>query len=115
MSLDQRSKNTFHTRKGKRIDCNISNYVPFVVRGLSTSSSSTTLSPISPHGRCRQTLPKIQCKKEVEVQKTSFGETRSVNPQKPKTKIKKAESEEVQIDLWHDLPDWLQDFRECGR
>ena len=29
-------------RNGKRIDCNISNYVPFVVLGLSASSSSTT-------------------------------------------------------------------------
>ena len=29
------------TKKGKRIDCNISNYVPFVVPGLSTSSSTT--------------------------------------------------------------------------
>ena len=35
-------------RNGKRIDCNISNYVPFVVFGLSASSSSTTLSPTSP-------------------------------------------------------------------
>ena len=26
---------------GKRIDCNISNHVPFVVAGLSTSSSTT--------------------------------------------------------------------------
>ena len=29
------------TIKGKRIECNISNYVPFVVPGLSTSSSTT--------------------------------------------------------------------------
>ena len=29
------------TKKGKRIDCNISNYLPFVVPGLSTSSSTT--------------------------------------------------------------------------
>ena len=29
------------TKKGKRIDCNISNYVPFVVLGSSASSSST--------------------------------------------------------------------------
>ena len=35
------------TKNGKRIDCNISNYVPFVVLGLSTSSS-TTSTPTSP-------------------------------------------------------------------
>ena len=35
-------------RNGKRIDCKKSNYVPFVVPGLSASSSSTTPSPTSP-------------------------------------------------------------------
>ena len=30
------------TQKGKRFDCNISNYVPFVVLGLSTSSSTSS-------------------------------------------------------------------------
>ena len=36
------------TKKGKRIDCNISNCVPFVVLGLSTSSSTApTLSSSS--------------------------------------------------------------------
>ena len=32
--------------------------------------------------------PKIQYQKEVEVRVKSFGETRCINPQKPKTKIK---------------------------
>ena len=36
------------TKNGKRIDCNISNYVSFVVPGLSTSSS-TTSTPTSQH------------------------------------------------------------------
>ena len=36
------------TKKGQRIDCNVSNCVPFVVPGLSASSSSTTPSPTSP-------------------------------------------------------------------
>ena len=35
------------TQKDKRICCNVSNYVPFVVPGLSTNSS-TSLSPTSP-------------------------------------------------------------------
>ena len=55
---------------------------------------------------------KIQYKKDVEVRVKSFGETRCMTPQEPKTKIKNGESEEVQSDLLHDLPDWLQDFRE---
>ena len=37
-----------HPTKCKRIDCNISNYVPFAVPGLSASSSSTTPTPTSP-------------------------------------------------------------------
>ena len=49
--------------------------------------------------------PKNQYQKEVEVRVKSFGETRCMNPQKPKTKIKKGESEEVQRDISHELPD----------
>ena len=35
-----------------------------------------------------------------------------MNTQKPKTKIKMGEREEVQRDKSHELPDWLQEFRE---
>ena len=35
------------SKKGKRIDGNVSNYVPFIVPGLSASSSSTTPTPTS--------------------------------------------------------------------
>ena len=56
--------------------------------------------------------PKIQYQKEVEVRAESFGRTRCMNPQRPKTKIKKEERREVQRDISHELPDWLQGFRE---
>ena len=49
LPLDQRSKTTTHQKKGRKIKCNKSNYIPFVVPGLSTSSSSTTPPPTSPH------------------------------------------------------------------
>ena len=39
--------------------------------------------------------PKIQYKKEVEVRVKSFGETRCMNPQKPKTKIEMENQREV--------------------
>ena len=42
----------------------------------------------------------------------SFGETRCKNPEKPETKIKIGKSQEVQRDISHELPDWLQEFRE---
>ena len=38
------------------IDCNISNYVPFVVPGLSASSSSTTPSPTSPSSSSQESV-----------------------------------------------------------
>ena len=37
------------TKKGKRNDCKISHHVPFVVPGLSASSSSTHLHPLLHH------------------------------------------------------------------
>ena len=35
-----------------------------------------------------------------------------MNPQKPKNKSKNEESKEVQRDISHELPDWLQEIRE---
>ena len=79
-------------QNGKRIVCNISNYVPFVVLGLSTSSS-TTPTPIFHHLHHRilyltSDTPKIQYPKEVEVRVRSHGETRCIDQQKQKTPIK---------------------------
>ena len=56
------------TKNGKRIDCNMSNFLPFVVPGLSASSSNTSTPT---------------CKVRVR----SYWETRCMNQQKPKTKI----------------------------
>ena len=55
--------------------------------------------------------PKIQYQKEVEVRAESFGETRCMSPQKPKNKNQN-EEREVQSDIPHELPDWLQDCKE---
>ena len=55
---------------------------------------------------------KFQYQNGVEVRMESFGETRCMHPQTPKTKIPKhGESEKVQK-ISHELPDWLQEFRE---
>ena len=54
---------------------------------------------------------KLQCQKGIEVWMESFGETSCMIPQKPKTE-KKRESKEVQRDISHELPDWLQEFRK---
>ena len=73
------------TKNGKRIHCNIANCVPFVVPGLSTSSS-TSSSPV--HRRILWSARKIQQQKEVKLWVRSPGETRRVDQQKPKTQIK---------------------------
>ena len=44
-------------KKGKRIDCNFSNYVPFVVPGLQASSSSTTSTPTSASSSSQDFIP----------------------------------------------------------
>ena len=81
-------------KNGKRIDCTMSNYVPFVVPGLSASYSSTTPSPSSPSSSSQESVfdvdrhknPAIE--RSVEVRVESFRETRCSKPQKPKTKIR---------------------------
>ena len=105
-------------KNGKRTDCNISNYAPFVVPGISSSSSSTTLSSclvtifITGVNIGKQWFSigeqvwKIQSQKEVEVRVKSFGETRWKISQKPKNKIKKKIWRKVQRHIWHELP-WL--------
>ena len=56
--------------------------------------------------------PKIKHQKEVEARVGGVGETRCMNPQKPKNKNKNGESEEVGRFFSHELPDRLQEFRE---
>ena len=78
------------TKKGKRINCNMSNYVTFVVPGLSTSSSTTPYLLLQHfHHRIlfltSDDTPKMQYSKDVEVRVRSFGETRCIYLQKPKT------------------------------
>ena len=105
-------------RNGKRIDCNISNFVPSVVPGLSASSSSTTPSPTCPSSSSQDSVCDINRYTENPVPERSgsmseelrgdplheFTETENQN--------KNEEREEVQRDISHELPDWLQEFIE---
>ena len=81
------------TKNGRRINCKKANHVPFVVPGLLTSSS-TTSTPTSSYLH-RRTLyltsadtRKIQQPKELGVRVGSYGETRCMDQQKPKTQKK---------------------------
>ena len=103
------------TKKGKRIVCNISNYVPFVVPGLSTSSSTNVFLHHFHHRipyLMSTDTPKIQSNKEVESTSEELRGNPLHRPTETENKNKNEESEEVQSDLWHDLPDWLQEFKE---
>ena len=103
-------------RNGKRIDCKFSNYVPFVVPGLSASSSSTTSPPTSPSSSSQDSVfdvnrytnnpvPERCGSTSEELQGNPLHETNR-NPNKHENEGR----EEVQSDLLHELPGWLQDF-----
>ena len=71
-------------KNGKRIDCNISNLVPFVVPGMSASSSSTTPSPISPSSSSQDSVFDVNRYTENPVPERSGSTTEEL----PKTPIK---------------------------
>ena len=104
------------TKKVNRIDCNTSNYVPFVVPDLSTSSSTAPTPTSSSSHRtlyfdvCRNTENPVP-----EGSGSTSGELRGDplhEPTETENKNKNEGREEVQSDLLHDLPDWLHEFRE---
>ena len=81
-------------RNGQRIDRNISNYVPFVVPGLSASSSSTTPPPTSPSSSSQDSVLNVNRYTENPVPERSGSASEELRrdplheSQKPKTKIK---------------------------
>ena len=91
--------------------------MPFVVPGLSTSSS-TTSTPASSSSSSQDSVFDVNRYTEnpAPERSGSLSEELRGNPlHKPtetENKNKNEGREEVQSDLLHDLPDWLQDFRE---
>ena len=73
----------------RKIDCNTANYVPFVVPGLSTSSS-TSSSLASPTSSSQDTV------------------TATKHPASTRSE---SMSEEVRGNSSHDLPEWLEELR----
>ena len=105
------------TKKVNRIDCNTSNYVPFVVPDLSTSSSPTP-TPTSSSSSSQDSVFDVCRYTENPVHEGS-GITSGVlrgdplhEPTETENKNKNEGREEVQSDLLHELHDWLQEFRE---
>ena len=108
-------KNHISPKKGKRIGCNKSNYVPFVVLGLSTSSSATA-TPTSSSSSSRHSVFDASRNTENPVRSGSTSEELWGNPPHRSTETENTNKnegrEEVQSEKTHDLPDWLQEFRE---
>ena len=105
------------TKKGKIIDCSISNCVPFVVPGLSTSSSATP-TPTSSSSSSEDSVSNVSTYTESPVPERSGCTSEELrgnplhNPKETENKHTNEGREEVHSDLLHDLPDWLQEFRE---
>ena len=110
-------KNHISHQNGMKINCTFANNVPFVVRGLSTSSS-TSSTPASSTSSSQDSVFDGNRYTENPVQERSGSTSEELrgNPmQKPtatENKNKNEGREEVQSDLLRDLPDWLQDFIE---
>ena len=103
-------KNPHLISNGKRIDCNISNYIPFVVPGLSASSSSTTPSPTSSSSSKDSAFDVNRyTENPVPERSGSTSEELRGDPMHVSTEIennnKKGESGEVQRDISHELLD----------
>ena len=110
-------------KNGKRINCNIFNYVPCVVPGISASSSSTTPSSASSPSSSQESTSAIRdsVSENRDVEAPVFERRRGMNEELRRDPLhdstetikqnKNRESEEVQRDISHDLLDWLQEFR----
>ena len=88
------------TQNGKNIKCNISNYVPFVVPGLSTSSSTSSSPASSTSSAQDSVVPGRSGSTSEELRGNPIH-----NPTETENKNKNEGREEVQSDLLRDLPD----------
>ena len=99
------------------IDCNFSNSVPFVVPGLSTSSS-TTPTPTSPSSLSQDSVLDVNRYTENPVPERSGSTSEELRGDplhestKTENKVNNCESEEEQRGISHELLHWLQEFRE---
>ena len=111
-------------QNGRKIYCNTANYELFVVPGLSTSSStsSSLTSPIcsslDPTSSSQDSVFDVSRYTENPATERSGSTSEELrgnplhSPTEAKNTSKNEGHEEVQSDLLHELPDWLQEFRE---
>ena len=105
-------KNNILSKMAGKIHRNTTNYVPFVVPGLSTSSS-TSSSPTSPTSSSQDTVNATEYPASTRSESTSeeVQGNLSRGPAEAKNSHKNVDNVDVQGNLSHDLPEWLQEFR----
>ena len=97
------------TQNGKRTDCDTSNYVRV---------SSTTTTPTSSSSSSQDSVFDVNRYTENPVPERSGSTSEELRgdplhkPKETENTNKNEGRERVQSDLLHDLPDWLQEFRE---
>ena len=105
------------TKKSKRTDCNFTNLVPLVVPCL-LASSSIAPTPTSSSSSSQDSIFDESRYTENPVPERSGSMSEELwgklqhKPTETENKNENEGHEEVQSDLLHDLPDWLQEFRE---
>ena len=101
------------TEHGKRINCNIANYEPFVIPGLSTSSS-TSSSPASSTSSSQETVSGTEnpAKERSEIKEGVLRGNPLRGSAEDEKKDKNDDDEESRSELLQDVPEWLQDFKE---
>ena len=99
-------------KNGRKINCNTANYVPLVVPGLSTSSS-TSSSPISPTSSSQEAVTPTEHPASTRNENMSEEVQGNLSHGPAETENSNAndDNEEAQGNLSHDLPEWLQESR----
>ena len=100
-------------KHGRRIQCSTENYVPSVVPGLSTGSSSSTAhtSPASlPPDSVVSTLRPAPTRSES-TSRSARGDL-SLEPKETENTVKHEDTEPARGDLLRDMPEWLEEFTE---
>ena len=107
-------------KNGMRIDCNFSDCVPFVVPGITSSSSCASSSSVSSSSSSQESKSANRDSVsdnrgvEIPVPERSGGTHEEIRRPAAETENqnRKEESKEVQGDISHELLDWLQEFWE---
>ena len=97
-------------KNGLRIQCNTENFVPIVVPGLSTSSSSTPKTPSGQELDHSDHHPAIESRESVDRKERR--DPCGIDHHPTIVSSKHVERQERGDPYYSDIPEWLQEFRE---